>query len=350
MIFKYCVFIFFFIITSSLIIIQPYAQDTNESINNVIDGLKTKINDLERKVYQGKEKTSSDTSTNNIIDTVSLDRIADLERKFLQLEEKSRLIEGLTEELNYFKIKIDNLTQQNSLLQSKLDLINNKNISQVKNIIEQESIQNDVIEEYPIYPGMPNKKDNNETDIIDESSNESTVKVLAKINPDNGKDEIIKETINTEPVQLDTITEKKIISIQKNNSIVSNNTPEEIYQRAYSILSKGDIEAARIAFKTFIEDYPDHNLTSNAYYWLGQTFYVRQFYQNAATTFAEGYIKFPKGSKAADQLFKLAISLDSLKKTTEACATFKKLDEKFPNAPSRISNRAKTYKEKLDCK
>ncbi|MBT4109302.1 MAG: hypothetical protein HOE34_04130, partial [Pelagibacterales bacterium] len=220
MIFKCYVFIFFFIITSSLIIIQPYAQDTNESINNVIDGLKTKINDLERKVYQGKEKSSSDTSTNNNIDTVSLDRIADLERKFLQLEEKSRLIEGLTEELNYFKIQIDKLTQQNSLLQSKLDLINNKNISQVKNINEQESIQNDVIEEYPIYPGMPNKKDNNETDIIDEGSNESTVKVLAKINPDNGKDEIIKETINTEPVQLDTITEKKIISIQKDNSIV----------------------------------------------------------------------------------------------------------------------------------
>ena len=67
MIFKCYVFIFFFIITSSLIIIQPYAQDTNESINNVIDGLKTKINDLERKVYQGKEKSSSDTSTNNNI-------------------------------------------------------------------------------------------------------------------------------------------------------------------------------------------------------------------------------------------------------------------------------------------
>ena len=70
----------------------------------------------------------------------------------------------------------------------------------------------------------------------------------------------------------------------------------------------------------------------------------------AATTFAEGYLKFPKGSKAADQLFKLAISLDALKKATEACATFKKLDEEFPDAPSRISNRAKTYKEKLDCK
>jgi tol-pal system protein YbgF len=301
-------------------------------------------------VYQGKEKASSDTSTNNNIDTKNLDRIANLERKFLQLEEKSRLIEGLIEELNHFKIKIDELTQQNSLLQSKLDLISHKNINQVTTINEQESIQDDIIEEYPIYPGMPNKKDDNEINIIEEGSNESTVKVLAKINPDNGKDEIIKKTINTEPAKLDTITEKEIVSVKKDNSIVSNTNPEEIYQRAYNILSKGDIEAAQIAFKTFIKDYPDHNLTSNAYYWLGQTFYVRQNYNDAAITFVEGYKKFPKGSKAADQLFKLAISLDALKKITDACTTFKKLDQEFPNAPSRISNRAKTYKEKLGCK
>ena len=50
-------------------------------------------------------------------------------------------------------------------------------------------------------------------------------------------------------------------------------------------------------------------LASNAYYWLGETFYVQKNFQKAAISFAKGYQKFPKGNKAIDQLFKLALTL-----------------------------------------
>ncbi|MDB3955054.1 tol-pal system protein YbgF [Alphaproteobacteria bacterium] len=343
-----------------LISTQIYAQDSNEknlnineTILNRIEGLNTKIVDLERKVYQGKESYTNSQNLNDNKESSNLDDRASHERRLIELEERSRSIEGLIEELNYVRTQVEKLITQNSILESKLDVINSKNIATENNIDNEKFVSEEVIEDYPIYPGMPSKNNNvdsNELNIITEDQDSSTVKVLAKINPDSGEDQIIKENLNTKPVKLDIITQKENTSTKKDNSIVSNDNPEEIYQRAYNILSKGDIEAARIAFKAFIKDYPDHNLTSNAYYWLGQTFYVRQYYQNAATTFAEGYLKFPKGSKAADQLFKLAISLDSLKKATEACATFKKLDEEFPDAPSRISNRAQTYKDKLDCK
>ena len=359
---KYNTFVFIFSLISLNVLIstQIYAQDSNEknlnineTILNRIEGLNTKIVDLERKVYQGKESYTNSQNLNDNKESSNLDDRASHERRLIELEERSRSIEGLIEELNYVRTQVEKLITQNSILESKLDVINSKNIATENNIDNEKFVSEEVIKDYPIYPGMPSKNNNvdsNELNIITEDQGSSTVKVLAKINPDSGEDQIIKENLNTKPVKLDIITQKENTSTKKDNSIVSNYNPEEIYQRAYNILSKGDIEAARIAFKAFIKDYPDHNLTSNAYYWLGQTFYVRQYYQNAATTFAEGYLKFPKGSKAADQLFKLAISLDSLKKATEACATFKKLDEEFPDAPSRISNRAQTYKDKLDCK
>ena len=359
---KYNTFVFIFSLISLNVLIstQIYAQDSNEknlnineTILNRIEGLNTKIVDLERKVYQGKESSTNSQNLNDNKESSNLDDRASHERRLIELEERSRSIEGLIEELNYVRTQVEKLITQNSILESKLDVINSKNIATENNIDNEKFVSEEVIEDYPIYPGMPSKNNNvdsNELNIITEDQDSSTVKVLAKINPDSGEDQIIKENLNTKPVKLDIITQKENTSTKKENSIVTNYNPEEIYQRAYNILSKGDIEAARIAFKAFIKDYPDHNLTSNAYYWLGQTFYVRQYYQNAATTFAEGYLKFPKGSKAADQLFKLAISLDSLKKATEACATFKKLDEEFPDAPSRISNRAQTYKDKLDCK
>jgi len=353
---KIFVFIFTLINTNILIMVHTYAQDSNEKtihinekILNRIEGLNTKINDLERKVYQGKSRVLPNTSTN----LIKQEGIADHERRLLELEEKSRSLEGLVEELEYVRAQIEKLVSKNTLLQSKLDTINNQNINAANSTNEGEELQDDLIEEYPIYPGMSNEKYKKDDDL--NSSNlaqsNSTVKVLAKINPNSNKDVIIKENINVQEEIIDESSIKEESGPKNNNSIISiAKDPKEIYQRAYNILSKSNYEAAEAAFNAFIKDYPDHDLTSNAYYWLGQTFFVRKNHQKAATTFAAGYIKFPKGSKAADQLFKLGMSLNSLNKNTDACATFKKLDKEFPNAPSRISNRAKTFKEKLDCK
>ena len=340
-----------------------YAQDSsekkttiNETILNKIEGLNTKINDLERKVYQGKDKalSSAPTKLNKEQGALSLDAIAGHERRLLVLEEKSRSLEGLIEEINYVRRQIEKLMTQNSLLEEKIDLINNQKLSTADNKNEIKELQGGVVEEYPIYPGMANKKNSKEKDalnIMNDAKNNTTVEVLAKIDPNSGKGEIIKENIAPQENTIETSPIEGMDSTKNNNSIVSiSKNPKEIYQRAYNILSKGNYEAAEAAFTTFIKDYPDHNLTSNAYYWLGQTFFVRKDHQKAAATFAEGYIKIPNGSKAADQLFKLGVSLNSLNKTTDACATFKKLDKEFPGAPSRISDRAKTFKKKLDCK
>jgi len=360
---KIFVFIFALIYTNTIVLISAYAQDSsekknsiNETILNKIEGLNTKINDLERKVYQGKDKVLSNTSTklNKEEGVLSLEAIASHERRLLVLEEKSRSLEGLIEEINYVRIQIQKLMTQNSLLEEKIDLINNQKLSIAENKNERENIQDELLEEYPIYPGMANKKSNIEKDelnILNDVKNNTTVEVLAKIDPGSGNDAIIKENVTLRENTIEKDPMEEIANIKKNNSIVSiSKNPEEVYQRAYNILSKGNYEAAEAAFNTFIKDYPAHNLTSNAYYWLGQTFFVRKNYQKAATTFAEGYIKLPTGSKASDQLFKLGISLNSLNKNADACATFKKLDKEFPDAPSRISNRAKTFKEKLDCK
>ena len=85
------------------------------------------------------------------------------------------------------------------------------------------------------------------------------------------------------------------------------------------------------------------NLTSNAYYWLGETYYVQKKFQLAAISFARGFQNFPKGNKAIDQLFKLALTFMNLGKNEDACAAFSKLESEFPDAPKRISNRSKEY-------
>ena len=312
----------------------------NERILNKLEGLNTKINDLERKVYQGKEIESSNKvqeADNNNYRTE-----ADHERRLLELEEKTRSLEGVMEELSYLKEQINKLTQQNADLLEKIENLNQKPVLS-EEVIKEDNPE-EIVEQYPIYPGMSNSE-------LNKNEDQSTVKVLAKIDTTNGNDEIVKQTINNEETKLLIEDEKEIKNDNQKVAIIKpSKEPQEIYQRAYNMLSKGNYEAAEVAFIKFIKDFSDHSLTSNAYYWLGETFYVRKNYIQAAQNFAAGYKKFPKGSKASAQLLKLGISLYALNKNKEACSTFAKLNKEFSDLSLSISSRVNTFKEKLDCK
>ena len=312
----------------------------NERILNKLEGLNTKINDLERKVYQGKEIDPSNEVQE--VDNNNYRTEADHERRLLELEEKTRSVEGVMEELNYLKEQINKLTQQNADLLEKIENLNQKPILS-EEVIKEDNPE-EIVEQYPIYPGMSNSE-------LNKNEDQSTVKVLAKIDTTNGNDEIVKQTINNEETKLLIEDEKEIKNDNQKVAIIKpSKEPQEIYQRAYNLLSKGNYEAAEVAFIKFIKDFSDHSLTSNAYYWLGETFYVRKNYIQAAQNFAAGYKKFPKGSKASAQLLKLGISLYALNKNKEACSTFAKLNKEFSDLSLSISSRVNTFKEKLDCK
>ena len=312
----------------------------NERILNKLEGLNTKINDLERKVYQGKEIDPSNEVQE--VDNNNYRTEADHERRLLELEEKTRSVEGVMEELSYLKEQINKLTQQNADLLEKIENLNQKPVLSEEFI--KEDNPEEIVEQYPIYPGMSNSE-------LNKNEDQSTVKVLAKIDTTNGNDEIVKQTINNEETKLLIEDEEEIKNDNQKVAIIKpSKEPQEIYQRAYNMLSKGNYEAAEVAFIKFIKDFSDHSLTSNAYYWLGETFYVRKNYIQAAQNFAAGYKKFPKGSKASAQLLKLGISLYALNKNKEACSTFAKLNKEFSDLSLSISSRVNTFKEKLDCK
>ncbi len=127
-------------------------------------------------------------------------------------------------------------------------------------------------------------------------------------------------------------------------------TPLEQYQYARSLLAKADYPAAERTLKAFIKAYPENDLTENAEYWLGETYYVRSDYTNAAVTYADGYKKFSKGSKAPDNLLKLGLSLANLGEAEQACKAFAEIEKKFPNARPDILERAAAERQQRGCK
>jgi tol-pal system protein YbgF len=127
-------------------------------------------------------------------------------------------------------------------------------------------------------------------------------------------------------------------------------TPQEQYDYARKLLIKGEFDAAEKALTTFLDEHGDDDLAGNARYWLGETHYVRGEYLKAAEVFLNGYQKEPKGTKAPDSLLKLGMSLARLEKTKEACATFAKLHEDFPDASANLQNVAAREQERIGCK
>ena len=90
-------------------------------------------------------------------------------------------------------------------------------------------------------------------------------------------------------------------------------------------------------------------MAGNAKYWLGETFYVRQDYQQAAITFAEAYQEYPNSGKAPDNRLKLGMSRAALDSQNDACGTFAELLKRYPQAAATILQRAKQERQRLSC-
>ncbi len=133
-------------------------------------------------------------------------------------------------------------------------------------------------------------------------------------------------------------------------SILPDGSAEDQYKFAFNILLQNDYDQAERAFRAYIDKYPNDPRTENARYWLAETYYVRDKFEPASTAFAEAYQKAPTGQKAPDNLLKLGMSLAKLNKPREACATFDRLGQQFPNAPGTVKSRATAEKNRLNCK
>lgn len=127
-------------------------------------------------------------------------------------------------------------------------------------------------------------------------------------------------------------------------------TAREQYNFAYDLLKKHQWDAGRQAMQLFLDKHPKDELADNAAYWIGETYYINKQYKEAAKAFLDGYKKYPKADKAPDNLLKLAKSLEGMGQPENACTTYAKLLEDYPNSLPRIVKLAQSERKRLNCK
>ena len=299
-----------------------------------LDTVIQKINKMEGELE--KLQKESGTLKNNDTANISNDTIASHEKRLLDLEEELRSLNGRIDEVMF---DLKNIS--NSLLELKTNKTNEENVlenTESENYLNTEveitkKVETTITED-------PNMKDNPSMQVlgvIAENEKTNTTNQTKKLGKENKLQEKNSNDNNLEKNQ----TDQQLANLSKD--------PSDIYKHAYNMLIQENFLEAEKYFNIFIGENPKDPLSSNAYYWLGETFYVQKQFEKAAISFAKGYQQFPKGNKALDQLFKLSLTFINLGKNEDACASFSKLEIEFPNAPKRIKGRVKDYKDRAKC-
>jgi tol-pal system protein YbgF len=104
------------------------------------------------------------------------------------------------------------------------------------------------------------------------------------------------------------------------------------YDVAFKAIRAGNYVEASREFRSFIQQYPNHALAPNAWYWLGESYYATTNYPVALESFQQLLSQFPKSDKAPDALLKVGYSQLELKQTAAAKATLTQVTAKYPGS------------------
>tara|TARA_Y100001970_G_scaffold33465_1_gene41601 strand:+ start:361 stop:1338 length:978 start_codon:yes stop_codon:yes gene_type:complete len=132
-------------------------------------------------------------------------------------------------------------------------------------------------------------------------------------------------------------------------SLLPNKPPQEQYNFAVSFIKVGDYETAEFALKEFIDKNKDNELAGSAQYWYGETFRIRQLYQDAAAAYLDGYQNYPKSKKAPINLLKLGTTLVRLGEKDQGCLMIQGVKKQYPKANKSVLQKAEYENKKFKC-
>ena len=294
---------------------KSYAEDA-ETVLQQLQTLQEDIKTLEEAVYS--QDTSVISSGVGELSSNSSDVLTKHLLKLSDLEEQFRLLTNNFEEVNF---KLDKLSNRISKIQADNQL-------RFQDLETTGTSQASLKSKQPKkLPGSGEAQDLGGVTDSDMASLEQTQRTQSV------------ESVGT------VITEETT----RAENILPDTTPEKQYEFAISFLKVGDYETAELALREFVDKNPKHELAGNAQYWYGETFRVRQLYQDAATAYLDGYQKYPKSSKAPVNLLKLGVMLVQIGEKTQGCSMILGVKDQYPKAQQSVIQKAEYEKKKFNC-
>ena len=302
----------FFIISISLLTFLKAEEESAEDVRKELQKISTDLKTLEKAFYKTSEIQSVKISPNNLNEDV-------LTRHLLKLNEIEEQFQELTNKYEEINFKIDRLSNRITKIQSD----NQMRFSDLENSgVSPQSVS----KEKKRLPGTDLPQDLgriSDTDLTTASE--------------------VQQTLSVETAGL-VVTEKK-----PRKSLLPNKPVKEQYNFAVSFIKVGDYETAEFALREFIDKNKTNELAGSAQYWYGETFRVRQLYQDAAAAYLDGYQNYPKSKKAPINLLKLGSTLVKMGEKEQGCLMILGVKKEYPKASPSVLQKAEYEKKKFKC-
>ncbi len=127
------------------------------------------------------------------------------------------------------------------------------------------------------------------------------------------------------------------------------NDVTQLGQRGKRLLSEGDFAGAQTSLKQYLQFNPDAPDFGEMNFYLGESYYVRRAYADAADAYITSMKRDPRGVKAPDAMVRLAGALRELGKTQDSCATLASLPRQYPDASPTVLDKAKLEAARAGC-
>ncbi len=121
--------------------------------------------------------------------------------------------------------------------------------------------------------------------------------------------------------------------------------PAKLYNDAYNAFISNNFDGAATGFKTYLSKFPGGEMSEGAYFYLGESLYFKERWQDAALAYATVIEKFPKSARIPAARLKYAMALLKLPedKKSEALNYLRSVVKDYP-----ASQEAKTAKDYIN--
>jgi len=154
-------------------------------------------------------------------------------------------------------------------------------------------------------------------------------------------------TTTTKPAEKPQVT-----STSRQQPSVATRTPElpeqEAYQQAFDLLRELQYDKATVAFRRFLDDYPNGRYAHIAMYWLGEANYAQRKFKQAISDYQNLISSYPDSPKVAEAMLKIGYSYNELQDYKQAQVILQKLVDKYPGTTE--AGQARNLMQKIRAK
>jgi tol-pal system protein YbgF len=110
-------------------------------------------------------------------------------------------------------------------------------------------------------------------------------------------------------------------------------SPQRMYDTAWADYTTGQWALAIQGFEAYIKTFPKSELTDDAQFYIGQTYYADGRFDEAVAAFGQVLAAYPDGDVVPEATYKRGLSLDRLGDTERARTSFELIIENYPESP-----------------